>query len=748
MEALNDLLCASHAQTCIDEAHRLTRDAVTGDLRALVEVAGGRVRGRRGGGGASGGGGGIPAILVHPFGSTCSGFGQRTSDMDFVCEVREGSGIFGADLFRALSEAFHSSAGNKWGDIVVIKGARIPIIKATHSATGIPCDIQIGHLLPLHNTRLLASYCAFEPRLPLLVFALKRWVVAKRLNDAYEGTLSSYGWVLLAIFFLQRAHLLPCLQADQVLQLARRDGRLAPRVTAATVQGRLVRFLDLSPGAGEPPPLDALGEHVREGRAGAAAAAAAAAAEAPGGGAAATGSPGAGSEEGAFFLRLFGGAEGWREGKASPAQLLLGFFAYFTRVAPADGPASSIRTGGFLPRATFAQAAAAAAVGEAAGGGGGGGGGGNRAAVVRRRREKPTPAWGLATEDPFELEHNLGRNLKLEGHLRIVHGLKQARELLAPLGELPAVDAAASSWAVLTAPTSREEVRKLEHRLKRDARAQAGGGGGVGGSSSSGGSSSPSPSGSGEGGGGGGGGASALPSLCKCTACGEEKEASAFSNAQRSLVDMACRVCVERRVEQRAQDKLLRRKEEAQLRKAAREAEAAAEAGASSQCQACLQIKLNALFSKTMRQRGRGERRCMECVSAGKRVAGKDDPLAAQGGASPGGNGSGGEGGGGGGGGGGSGGGGSGALPVQPPPPGQPSRATAQEASHAATQCMACNLSLPLPSFSKNQLSRKAGERRCKACVDKLLLAAQARAGGKLRAPAAGGGGLIVGEES
>ena len=86
--------------------------------------------------------------------------------------------------------------------------ARIPIIKLTLTPTpalpyGIACDIGFGGQLALENTRLLLGYASVDPpRLRTLVLFIKVWSKRRKINSAYRGTLSSYGFTLLVIFFL------------------------------------------------------------------------------------------------------------------------------------------------------------------------------------------------------------------------------------------------------------------------------------------------------------------------------------------------------------------------------------------------------------------------------------------------------------------------------------------------------------------------------------------------------------------
>jgi terminal uridylyltransferase len=120
--------------------------------------------------------------------------------------------------------------------------ARIPIVMFEDSASQVECDISVHNELAARNTQLLrtcsmvtkfppsvisprttesffilllpsqlllaftdkvAARNQIDPRVRWLAYTLKRWVKARHLNDPSDGTLSSYGLVLLLFSFLQ-----------------------------------------------------------------------------------------------------------------------------------------------------------------------------------------------------------------------------------------------------------------------------------------------------------------------------------------------------------------------------------------------------------------------------------------------------------------------------------------------------------------------------------------------------------------
>ncbi|KAH7863075.1 hypothetical protein Vadar_013056 [Vaccinium darrowii] len=100
-------------------------------------------------------------------------------------------------------------------NVQALTRARVPIVKLKDPATGISCDICINNVLAVVNTRLLHDYSKIDVRLRQLAFIVKHWAKSRGVNETYQGTLSSYAYVLMCIHFLQQRQpaILPCLQA-------------------------------------------------------------------------------------------------------------------------------------------------------------------------------------------------------------------------------------------------------------------------------------------------------------------------------------------------------------------------------------------------------------------------------------------------------------------------------------------------------------------------------------------------------
>ncbi|KAF2007010.1 PAP/OAS1 substrate-binding domain-containing protein [Amniculicola lignicola CBS 123094] len=108
---------------------------------------------------------------------------------------------------------------------------------------GIQCDVNFGNPLGLHNTSLLRCYSMCDPRVRPIVLFIKAWAKRRKINSSYSGTLSSYGWVLMALHYLVNIASPPVLPN---LQLAWRPPPEISGMTKALqdtmVQGYEVRF--------------------------------------------------------------------------------------------------------------------------------------------------------------------------------------------------------------------------------------------------------------------------------------------------------------------------------------------------------------------------------------------------------------------------------------------------------------------------------------------------------------------------
>lgn len=152
-----------------------------------------------------------PDAELHLYGSCANSFGVSNSDID-VCLAINDHEISKLDILLKLADILESS---NLQNVQALTHARVPIVKMMDPVTGISCDICVNNLLAVVNTKLLKDYAQIDQRLRQLAFFVKHWAKSRRVNETYQGTLSSYAYVLMCIHFLQtrKPAILPCLQA-------------------------------------------------------------------------------------------------------------------------------------------------------------------------------------------------------------------------------------------------------------------------------------------------------------------------------------------------------------------------------------------------------------------------------------------------------------------------------------------------------------------------------------------------------
>uniref|UniRef100_A0A3Q3IB74 CCHC-type domain-containing protein n=1 Tax=Monopterus albus TaxID=43700 RepID=A0A3Q3IB74_MONAL len=171
------------------------------------------------------------------FGSSKNGFGFRQSDLD-ICMVLEGQETIDdvncISIIESLARLLKKHPGLK--NILPITTAKVPIVKFYHVRTSLEGDISLYNTLALHNTHLLASYAAIDWRVKVLCYVMKVFAKMCDIGDASRGSLSSYAYTLMVLFFLQQRNppVIPVLQEIY-------DGKKKPEVL---VDGWNVYYFD------------------------------------------------------------------------------------------------------------------------------------------------------------------------------------------------------------------------------------------------------------------------------------------------------------------------------------------------------------------------------------------------------------------------------------------------------------------------------------------------------------------------
>ena len=120
-------------------------------------------------------------------------------------------GLLSSDLLRTTKQKAHSEKKDKpW-----LREKKLGPLDFPKTGIGILCDINFSNELAIHNSRLLYFYNICDPRVRPMVLFIKAWAKRRKINSAYSGTLSSYGYALMIIHFLMnivRPPVLPNLQ--------------------------------------------------------------------------------------------------------------------------------------------------------------------------------------------------------------------------------------------------------------------------------------------------------------------------------------------------------------------------------------------------------------------------------------------------------------------------------------------------------------------------------------------------------
>lgn len=137
------------------------------------------------------------------FGSMSTGFGTKGCDFDVV--------ILSANTPESESTEDNKDVLMKLRKILldkpdfeiknVILTARVPILKLEYGGRDV--DVSVNNEKALKNSRLLHAYAQLDPLIAEFGIAVKLWAKDAQLCGAKDGHLSSYAFILMALYFLQ-----------------------------------------------------------------------------------------------------------------------------------------------------------------------------------------------------------------------------------------------------------------------------------------------------------------------------------------------------------------------------------------------------------------------------------------------------------------------------------------------------------------------------------------------------------------
>lgn len=149
----------------------------------------------------------FPGGSLHLTGSSRNGFGSEGSDADF-CFVLSSSSqshnrIESLTVLRRMQRVISKDHYFQFLNKCTVVPASVPIIKFVDTISGCECDINVNNTVGVRNTHLLRAYCGVDSRVRPLVVVVKKWAKTQGINDASQGTLSSYALTLMVIHYLQ-----------------------------------------------------------------------------------------------------------------------------------------------------------------------------------------------------------------------------------------------------------------------------------------------------------------------------------------------------------------------------------------------------------------------------------------------------------------------------------------------------------------------------------------------------------------
>lgn len=159
----------------------------------------------------------FPRASVHLVGSSCNGFACDDSDADFCVMFNEGKrSIPNSERNYLYTIERIINDLEPLRDIEFVS-ARVPILKFKDTICECTCDLSVNNAMGIRNVHLLRAYSKIDKRVKPLVVVVKKWARARNINDASQGTLSSYAIILMVLHFLQCGCQPPVLQSLQQL---------------------------------------------------------------------------------------------------------------------------------------------------------------------------------------------------------------------------------------------------------------------------------------------------------------------------------------------------------------------------------------------------------------------------------------------------------------------------------------------------------------------------------------------------
>ena len=134
------------------------------------------------------------------FGSMSTGFGTKGCDFDVVILSVNTPELEGnKDILMKLRKILLDKPDFEIKNVILT--ARVPILKLDYGGRDV--DVSVNNEKALKNSRLLHAYAQLDPLIAEFGIAVKLWAKDAQLCGAKDGHLSSYAFILMALYFLQ-----------------------------------------------------------------------------------------------------------------------------------------------------------------------------------------------------------------------------------------------------------------------------------------------------------------------------------------------------------------------------------------------------------------------------------------------------------------------------------------------------------------------------------------------------------------
>jgi len=150
----------------------------------------------------------FPEAKLEVYGSIPLNLDAENSDIDvsIICDVDE------ILLLNTIADAIEACQ-SPYIKISRVLLARIPLISIVDIlADNLQLDLSIWKLDKLEISKVFLSYLNMDDRVRPLVYAVRRWSKARKINEAYTGWINSFGWTVMVVGYLQIIGVLPLIE--------------------------------------------------------------------------------------------------------------------------------------------------------------------------------------------------------------------------------------------------------------------------------------------------------------------------------------------------------------------------------------------------------------------------------------------------------------------------------------------------------------------------------------------------------